>query len=283
MLIGYSQPAISGAVGITGATWLTADGGAALFDGRPSRRARLQWGAGTPALGQYVAITATFAAATPLRILALLGSTLPVGCRVDFLGAGGDGLGGFCDDARTVRMPDGTVGVWGVARADDPAETGIEVRIYNDANGVTWASSGTVVDIGEVISMPGVSVPIRDGWAVQTTDPSEVSRTRGGQVNTAKMSAYRTLTAEFAGMSAAKARGAGLEGSLDLDALAAALRGSERCAVIPHYRNLSTKALDATVANRSAIYGYAAQIPDIANISRGWFAGQIVVEEIPAG
>ena len=69
MLIGYSQPAISGAVGITGGSWLTADGGAALFDRRPSRKARLQWGAGAPSIAQYVAITATFATATPPRFV----------------------------------------------------------------------------------------------------------------------------------------------------------------------------------------------------------------------
>lgn len=277
MLIGYSQPAISGAVGITGATWLTADGGAALFDGRPTRRARLQWGAGTPTLGQYVSITATFAAATPLRILALLGSTLPVGCRVDFLGAGGDGLGGFCDDARTVRMPDGTVGVWGVARADDPAETGIEVRIYNDANGATWASSGTIVDIGEILSMPGVEIPIDVGHAMATIDPTEVELTRNGHPNAVPRSAYRQLSCTFSPLpsGAASVRDGGLANGMDWDKLSAALRGRARCAAIALVKTRER-------VQSTALYAIAAEIGETQQQRGQFFRKTMLFQEIPA-
>jgi len=280
MLISYAMPTIS-ATSITGAGWLTSDGAAALYDGKPARRARLQWAAGDT-LDSFVKITLSFTTATPLRVLALLGTTLPAGVRVDFLGAGGDGLGGTCDNARTVAMPDGTTAAWAIARANDPAETGVEVRIYNDCNGATWATTGTVVDLGEVWAGPAVVAGIRDGWDVQTIDPGDFSRTRGGQLSATRRSAYRVLAASFAGLSAAAVRGEGLANGMDMDKIAAALRGGARCAVVPHYRNLSTRELDPQAIARSAIYGYASQIPNAANISRGYFTGQLMVDEIPA-
>lgn len=280
MLISYSMPAIADD-SVTGGTWLTTDGAAALWDGKPARRARLQWSAGS-ALSSMVKIALTFDTPAPLRVLALLGTTMPVGVRVDFRGAGGDGLGGTCDNARTVQMPDGTVGVWAIARANEPAETGVEILIYNDCNGVPWAANGSTIDLGEVWAAPAVEVGIREGWDVQTTDPSEIARTRGGQANVAKQSAYRVFSANFAGLSAAAARGEGLANSMDLDRVTSAMRGAARCAVIPHYRSLTTRELDAQAAARSAIFGFASQLPNVANISRGWFSGQLIVEEIPA-
>lgn len=283
MLIGYSQPAISGSVGIASggglaaSAWLTADGGAALFDGRPSRKARLQWGTGTASIAHYVAITATFAAATPLRILALLGTTLPVGCRVDFLGAGGDGLGGFCDDCRTVRMPDGTVGVWGVAREGDPAETGIEVRIYNDVDGATWASSGTIVDIGEVLSMPGVSVAIDVGHVMATIDPTEVELTRNGYPNVVARSAYRQLSCNFSPLpsGAATVREGGLANGMDWDSLVAALRGRARCAVIPQHKTVAR-------VQSTALYAVATEIGETQQLRGQFYRRPMTFQEIPA-
>ncbi len=276
MLIGYSQPAISGAVGITGATWLTADGGAALFDRRPSRKARLQWGAGAPSIAQYVAITATFATATPLRILALLGSTLPVGCRVDFLGAGGDGLGGFCDDARTVRMPDGTVGVWGVAREGDPAETGVEIRVYNDVDGAPWASAGTVVDVGEVVSMPGVRLLIEPGW--ELTEPgsmAEKARSRGAALNSVSAGYYDRMHFISQVDSVAAVRGGGLTNGMDWLSIRRAMMNNARIAVVPRFNS-------AAEVNATARYGVAETIGGIAHLGGDYYRWEWDFEEVPS-
>ena len=280
MIIGYSMPEVS-SIAITGGTWLTADGGAACYDGKPARRARLQWSAGAT-LGSYVQITLTFSSTSPLRVLAALGLTVPAGVRIDFLSGSGGALGGTTSGARTVTMPDGTAGVFAVADAGGAATGGCIVRIYNDCSGATWASDGMAVDVGELVAMPGVATGIRDGWGMQTIDPGEFSRTRGGQLSASRHSAYRVLEASFSGLSAAAVRGAGLENSMDMDKLAAALRGGSRCVVVPHYRDMATRELDQQSITRSAIYGYASQIPNAANISRGYFTGQIVVEEIPA-
>ena len=271
MLISYSMPVVS-FVGLTGGTWLTADGGVACCDGKPARRARFQWTAGG-GLSSYAEISLTFSSATFLRVFALLGTTLPTGVRVVFAGG---------VEARTGYQPDTTTGAWGVAASDGAAVSSCTVRIYNDRNGAPWAANGAIIDIGELWAGPAVEIGIRDGWDVQTIDAGEVTRTRSGQLNVARQSSYRSLAANFAGLSSASIRGEGLANGMDLERVTAALRGGARCTVIPHYRNLTTRALDSQAIARSAIYGYAAQLPNASNITRGWFTGQLVVEEIPA-
>lgn len=282
MLIGYSQPAISGSVGIASggglaaSAWLTADGGAALFDGRPSRKARLQWGTGTASIAHYVAITATFAAATPLRILALLGTTLPVGCRVDFLGAGGDGLGGTCDSARTVRMPDGTVGVWAVAREDDPAETGVEIRIYNDVDGLPWASAGTVVDVGEAVSMPGVKVPNEPGWELGAPGVmAERFRTRSAALNTVAAGYYNTMRFVSQAAYVDQVRHGALANGMDWLALRRAMQNDARIAVVPRLNS-------ASEVNATAHYGVAANVGNVVHLGGDYYQWTWDFEEVPS-
>lgn len=282
MLIGYSQPAISGAVGIASggglaaSAWLTADGGAALFDNRPSRKARLQWGTGTPSIAQYVAITATFATATPLRILALLGSTLPVGCRVDFLGAGGDGLGGFCDDCRTVRMPDGSVGVWGVAREDDPPETGVEVRIYNDVDGAPWATAATIIDIGEGVTMPAVRVPNEPGWELgEPGTMAEKVRTRGAALNGVPAGYYDRMRFVSQVAYVTAVRGGALANGMDWLALRRAMANSARIAVVPRFNS-------AAEVNATARYGVAETVGAITHLGGDYYRWDWGFEEVPS-
>lgn len=279
MLIGYSQPAITGSVAITQATWQTADSGTALFDGKPGRATRMKWGSGTPTLGQYVQITATFAAATPLRILGLLGTTLPVGVKVSFLGPGAAALGGTTSNARTLRLPDGSVGIWAVGVDDGIADTGIVLRIYNDANGSTWASNGTMVDLGELVSMPGVEIDHGRDWAEGYEDPSDRSRTRGAQVNTIRRSPYRTYAIPCVTSGTAQVRGGGLANGLDWTHLRALLAGDTRAVVIP--RSGLPDALDATAINATALYG-TGSIDNIRHLGGDWYSADSEWAEIPA-
>lgn len=276
MLIGYAMPVVS-AVGITGGTWLTADGGAACCDGKPGRRARFQWAAGTTT-GSYVTIALTFAAAVPLRILGALGLTVPVGVRLEFLGPSSASLGGSTGDARTIRMPDGTTGVWGVANDDGIADGSCSVRIYNDCNGSPWANSSTVVDVGELVAMPGVDVPIDAGWTMPTVDPTEVEMTRSSQPNVVARSAYRQLHCTFSMQpsGAASVRERGLANGMDWDSLAAALRGKRRCVAIGLVKTPER-------VNSTALYGYAAEIGDTQHVRGQFFRKAMVFQEIPAG
>lgn len=280
MLISYAMPSAS-SIGNAGNVWLTSDLGGALCDGKPARRARLVWNAGET-VADYVAIPITFSSPSLLRVFALLGTSLPPGVRIAFVTPSGASYGGTTGEAMTTYQPDQTTAAWAIGDVDAIADTGCTIRIYNDCNGTPWAAYGATFDLGEVWMGPAVEIGIRDGWEVQTVDPSEVMRTRNGQANVAKQSAYRVISVNFAGLSAAAARGEGLANGMDLDRVTSAMRGAARCAVIPHYRSLTTRELDAQAAARSAIFGFASQLPNVANISRGWFSGQLVVEEIPA-
>ena len=128
MLIGYGIPPAS--VALVGGTWLTDDGGAALFDGRPARRARI---ARTGAL----AINITLAEAIVPGIIAVLGLNVPPGVLVTAAGA----------SATTIRLPDGSVCAW-------LFPTG---NALVSAVAVTIATVVTNIDVGEIAVFSAVT------------------------------------------------------------------------------------------------------------------------------
>lgn len=261
MLLAYPAPAVSG-ISIAGATWLTADGGAACYDGRPSRRARAS---GTPA------ITLTFAAAFVPRVIAALNlSGVAPGTSITATTGAGGALGGNSTSATAVQFADGSIGAWIV--------TGNTVS--TDAIKISIGATGTI-DIGELVAMPAVSLPIMDGWRIATVDPSVNTRTKGAQLNTVAHSAYRVLSATLAPMGVAATRNGGLGNGMDLMSLAAALRGGARGCAIAHYLDLDTRALDPAMVNATALYGVATTLPDPANVQRQWSGADLVIEEIP--
>jgi len=251
VLIGYGIPPAS--VALVGGTWLTDDGGAALFDGRPARRARI---ARTGAL----AINITLAEAIVPGIIAVLGLNVPPGVLVTAAGA----------SATTIRLPDGSVCAWLFPTGKDLVS----------AVAVTIATVVTNVDVGEIAVFSAVDVGIADGWAVARIDSSVHSRTKGSQVNTVPGSTYRRLTATLSGRSTEVARKGGLAGT-DWETVGFALSGRRRGCVVPQYRDMMSKALDPVLAARTALYGYATQLPTVENISRQYFNGYLEFEEIP--
>ena len=264
MLIGYPPPAVTG-IAIAGATWLTADGGAACYDGKPARKARLS-------VSTTPAITLTYAAAFIPRVIAVLGLVgVAVGSTITATTGAGGALGGNSATATAVKFADGSIGAWIV--------TGNTVSTATVK--ITIGATGTI-DIGEIAAKPAVSLPIMDGWQVATIDPSVSSRTRGAQLNTVAQSAYRSLSATLAPMGIAATRNGGLDNGMDLSKLAVALRGGARCCAIPHYLDIDTRVLDPAMVNATAIYGVAVTLPDPANVQRQWSGAQIVVEEVPA-
>lgn len=277
MLIAYSMPAVS-TITIVGGTWLTADGGAALCDGRPARKARFQWSAGLT-LDSYVQIELTFVAATRMRVLGILGSNFPPGVRVDFLGAEGGGLGGSCDNAKFVRMSDGTVGAWGIARPKDEPETGVIVRIFNDADGMPWASVGTVVDIGEVLSMPAVEFDHGFDWEEGYEDSADIQRNRSGQLNAVRRACYRTYSFSLVAASASQARGGESKGGMHWSRLRSLVSGGGRCVVVPRWQ--SGNGYDLSGINATALYG-TGEIHSIRHLGGDWYTAACRFEEIPA-
>lgn len=247
------MPAVA-SVALSGATWLTDDQGAALFDGKPGRAARVQR---TGALS----ITATLAQAIVPGIVAVLGLNVPAGVAVRAAGATGT----------TVRLPDGSVCAWLFPQgAAQVAAVSVEID-----------TTVTNVQIGEIAIFRAVDVGITDGWAVGLMDASVHTRTKGGQMNTVAGALYRRLTATLSGRPTEVVRKGGLAGT-DWECVAAALGGGRRGCMVPQYRNMATKAFDPMLAARAAIYGHATQLPRAENISRQYFTGYLEFEEIPA-
>ncbi len=252
MLIGYGMPAVT-TVTLTGGTWLSADQGSALFDGKPGRASRIR-------RTGSLAITITLADAIVPGIIAILGLNIPPGVQVSAAGA----------SATTVRLPDGSVCAWLFPQASALVST-VSVEI---------ATTATNVDVGEIAVFRAVDVGIKDGWAVATIDSSVHARTKGGQVNTVPGALYRRLTCTLSGRSTPVVRGNGL-GGMDWEMIGAALTGRRRTCVVPQYRDMVTKAFDSALAARSALYGFPTQLPSAENISRQYFSGYMEFEEIP--
>lgn len=252
MLIGYGVPPQS--VALVGGNWLTADGGAALFDGKPARRARI---ARTGALSINVALDVAIVPG----IVAVLGLNVPPGVEITAAGA----------SARTIRLPDGSVCAWLF-----PTGTALVSSVA-----VTIDTVVTNVEVGELAIFSAVDVGIKDGWAVAPIDTSAHTRTKGGQVNTVPGPVYRRLTATLTGRPTDVVRKSGLSG-VDWEVISHALSGRRRACLVPQYRDIQTKAFDPLLAARAAIYGHATQLPTAENISRQYFTGYLEFEEIPA-
>ncbi|EKZ1926190.1 TPA: hypothetical protein ACOEOC_000466 [Stenotrophomonas maltophilia] len=247
------MPAVT-TVTLTGGTWLTADQGSALFDGKPGRASRIR------RTGE-LAITITLADAVAPAIIAILGLNIPPGVQVSAVGTSGT----------TVRLPDGSVCAWLFPQSAALVST-VSVEI---------ATTATNVDVGEIAIFRAVDVGISDGWAVATIDASTHTRTKGGQVNTVPGRLYRRLTCTLSGRSTPVVRGNGL-GGMDWETIGAALAGRRRSCVVPQFRDMLTKAFDPLLAARSALYGFPIQLPSAENISRQYFSGYMEFEEIPA-
>lgn len=240
-------------VSLVGGTWLTADAGAALFDGRPARRSRI---GRTGAL----AVNIVLAEAIVPGVIAVLGLNVPAGVAVRAAGASGV----------TVRLPSGSVCAWLFPTLAVPTAS---VTVEID-------TAVTNVDIGEVAVLRAVDVGISDGWGVATVDGSVHVRTKGGQVNTVAGAVFRRFTANLSARPTEIVRKGGLAGT-DWETVAHALSGLARGCVVPQFRDMGSKAFDPVLAARSAIYGYAVQLPTAENVSRQYFGGYIEFEEIP--
>ncbi len=247
------MPAVQ-SVSLVGGTWLTADAGAALFDGRPARRSRI-------ARAGALAINVVLAEAIVPGVIAVLGLNVPAGAPVRAAGASGV----------TVRLPSGSVCAWLFPTGIVPLTT-VTVEIDTTV---------TNVDVGEVAILRAVDLGISDGWGVATVDASAHVRTRGGQVNTVPGAVYRRFTGNLSARATEVVRKGGLGGT-DWESIAYALAGKSRGCVVPQYRDMQSKVFDPLLAARSAIYGHAVQLPTVENLSRQYFAGYLEFEEIPA-
>ena len=252
MLIGFNMPAVQ-SVSLVGGSWLTADAGRAMFDGKPARKTRINR---TGALS----INIVFESAIVPRIIALLGLNLPAGISVSAAGASG----------QTIRLPDGSVCAWlfptGIA-----AVSSVAVQITTVV---------TAVEVGEIAVFRALEVGISDGWNVTRTDDTLHARTKGGQLNSVAGAVYRRLSATLSARPTVQVWGGGLAG-MDWDAVIATLLQGRRGCVIPRYRASKSASLDPAIAAQSAIYGTAVNGWSADNVSGQYYVGFLEFEEVP--
>lgn len=252
MKLAYGMPAVSN-VSLTGGAWLSSDNGAALFDGKPGRASRINR---TGALS----VNITLASAIVPRVIALLGLNIPAGVTITCAGA----------TATTRLLPDGSVAAWLFPSGSATASYVVSI-----------ATAQSTVDIGEIAILQAIDVGISDGWQIDRIDASTHNRTRGGQVNTVPGATWRRFTGSLSARSVELVRKGGVDGT-DWETVSAALAGNQRGAVIPQHRDMLTGVFDAELAARTALYGYAIELPGATNVQRQYFGSYLAFEEIPA-
>lgn len=234
MLIGYGQPTTSPSV--DGAQVINL---AALSDGRPASLARISGGDGNARL------RLTWDAPNPIRMVAALGLTCPVGTALTLTGKRqGDAgfayaLGANAATQTVVDLVDGSRAAWFVLPADNAPLVGLQLQVEAGA-----------FDIGELVALQGVEVPHEPGAALDRIDPSVAERTLGGGINVVSRRTYRRVRARPTADYLAAAKRDGLANGMDWERLVFAMRASARLAV-------ATRWEDVEELQRTALYGRA--------------------------
>lgn len=286
MLIGYSMPATT--ISLPGtATWLTDDDGDACVDGIPTRRARMLWRTdAVPAIAHYVTPVLTFAAAAQIRIFAVLGLlNVPVGAVVAIWGKRSGDTGwpydfGGGNTGTVVQFADGTRGVWFVLPAAASPVLQIELRLYNNVAGATWATLATQIDIGEVVAMQAVDIELASDWSDELVDPTEVNLTRDSQPRSVARLPYRRIEGGLTVDGRAAVRGGALGGS-DWAQLRFAMSGDRRVIAIPRWRS-SAGVVDQAEVNATALYG-TGRFGKVQHAGGDYYSASIAFLESPAG
>lgn len=280
MLIAYKLPADWTYTIST--SWITPDN-EVLHDNSPAELVRFAWDDTDPqTTGNTVIIGATRATAFVARAGCLLGTSFPVGLKVEILGkrAADPGysydLGGNSMTQKTVRFADGTVGLyWVFDEGLDPI-VGYQVTFYNDVAGSPSILPEAAVDIGQIRVGPAVLIPHEVGWSDGPRDPSIIRRTLGGQVQRVGRTPWRTGKLKPAYGRVDKARGGALANGLDWQQLNGILAKDPFCIIFPRWEDIDD-------AQKTAVFGLVT-VPAIDHRAGPIYQMQeLGFEEIPAG
>jgi|GEM_PF-270643 len=279
MLLSYNRPPITWTLVGTGATWLT--DASALTNGRPAAAARLQWLTDAQSTASVLVLRGTWANGLAPRLVGLIGLTLPVGILVNLAfrrqsDAGYDYIPASTQQ-RLVELPDGTRVAW-FALADglDPV-IGVEFRLTNDVGGMVAIAAGQAFEIGEAWIGPTVELPHESDWGRGVTDPTNLRRSKGGQLFGSKSRSWRTLRARLSVAPVSEVAGNGLAGGADWERVEAALAAGGRCAVAPRWLEMTPDYLQ-----RETLFCAATQQGEVQHAGGDLYGREYVFEEVPA-
>jgi len=231
-----------------------------LSNGQPSEQTVISGVGGVGAtISDYIDIRGDWAAPQALGAVALLNLSCAPGVRIEVTGRRlGDGgytraLGGN-SDSRTDALPDGRVQAIILPAATDTDFIGVQVRIYNDALGVTWADDETDLLIGEIAPRGAVILPRVQQRRERGRSARQLrERAANGAMHIAPRGEYDILSLNVSGTVADCHQG-GL-GGVDWDALRAMQDApSHRVLVIPR-RVGADGQIDYALCHRTAVFG----------------------------
>lgn len=253
-----------------------------LIDGVPGRVARLQWLSGTPAATQYAGPSVVFSGSPrQIRVVALLGATLPVGLRVVarlYATSTTATLVGEID-RQLASIPYGGVGAWFVWPDTVGAAQRLDLALYNDVAGAPALAAGQIFEIGELAAFRAVDIGIESEWTEAVVDPTETETTRDSSIFSTIRQPYRQIEGALSADRREQVYGAGLAGGWSWRSLQEQLTRDRRCACMTRWREGST--IDHDLVDQTAAYGVA-RISEIKHYGGDVFGGSFALRQLPA-
>lgn len=257
MLYGHTRPASVWSV--AGASSPAFETDVRLDNSQPSEQTAISGIASpSPTIGEYFDLIADWSVPQAIGVVGILNLSCPPGVRIVVTGRRlGDAgytrdLGGN-SDTTTAQLADGRVQAIIVPTATGNDYIGLQLRIYNDAGGVTWADDETDLFVGEIGIFSALTIRKLDARRETGRTARRLKeRAVSGAVHLARRGEYRSLSLTIHG-TVAEAYTRGLDG-LDWDTLRA-MQDSHlyRALVIPRIHG-EGGSVDYELCNRTALF-----------------------------
>lgn len=257
MLYGHTRPASVWSV--AGANSPAFETDVRLDNSQPSEQTAISGiASSSPTIGEYFDLIADWSVPQAIGVVGILNLSCPPGVRIVVTGRRlGDAgytrdLGGN-SDTTTAQLADGRVQAIIVPTSTEDDYIGLQLRIYNDAGGVTWADDETDLFVGEIGIFSALTIRKLDARRETGRTARRLKeRAVSGAVHLARRGEYRSLSLTIHG-TVAEAYTRGLDG-LDWDTLRA-MQDSHlyRALVIPRIHG-EGGSVDYELCNRTALF-----------------------------
>ncbi len=257
MLYGHTRPASVWSV--AGANSPAFETDVRLDNSQPSEQTAISGiASSSPTIGEYFDLIADWSVPQAIGVVGILNLSCAPGVRIVVTGRRlGDAgytrdLGGN-SDTTTAQLADGRVQAIIVPTATGNDYIGLQLRIYNDAGGVTWADDETDLFVGEIGIFSALTIRKLDARRETGRTARRLKeRAVSGAVHLARRGEYRSLSLTIHG-TVAEAYTRGLDG-LDWDTLRA-MQDSHlyRALVIPRIHG-EGGSVDYELCNRTALF-----------------------------
>lgn len=258
MLYGHTRPASVWSV--AGANSPAFETDVRLDNSQPSEQTAISGiASSSPTIGEYFDLIADWSVPQAIGVVGILNLSCPPGVRIVVTGRRIDDVGythdlGGNSDTTTAQLADGRVQAIIVPTATGNDYIGLQVRIYNDAGGVTWADDETDLLIGEVAIYATTKLCARPARSRGRTQRSQRERASNGAAHVYPRGEYRTESLAVLGTVAEAYKGA-LPGGVDfarLQAMQDAYR--YRALVIPRGENDYAQGQDYALIQQKAMF-----------------------------